>query len=181
MLGSLPRSGWKVTAVLSPGNPGGRCGLAGGFTLFVIFESGCGPGSTAGKDTGTPSWCGFWASSSTGNDGMDTMDDETKIITILVNGDAVETYIDEYGVQRFIPCGVVDYMFLNDQIDMNQLFKAFMADEFTLEEYQSFYQDLGFSVGGFEEVFGAGSGVADETGEPCVILNPLEGYGQTIQ
>jgi len=109
------------------------------------------------------------------------MDEEIKIVTILVDGEPIETYIDEHDVQRFIPCGVLTFLWENDQIDMNQLFTAFMADEFTLEEYQSFYQDLGFSVGGFEEVFGEGSGIADETGEPAVILNPYEGHGRTIQ
>lgn len=108
-------------------------------------------------------------------------EDDVKIVTILIDGHAVDTYLDEYGVQRFIPCGVIQYLFENDQVDMNQLFTAFLNDEFTLEEYQSFYQDLGFSIGGFEEVFGAGSGVADETGKPAVIMNPLEGHGQTRQ
>jgi len=107
------------------------------------------------------------------------MDDET--ITVLVNGEPKATYLDEHGVQRFVPGEVVQYMFGNDQIGMNQLFTAFMNEEFTLEAYQEFYQDLGFSLGGFEEVFGAGSGIADETGEPCIILNPIEGHGQTIQ
>lgn len=102
-------------------------------------------------------------------------------ITILVNGEPKATYLDEHGVQRFVPGGVIVFLFENNQIDMNRLFLAFMADEFTLEDYQEFYQDLGFSVCGFEEVFGEGSGVADETGEPVVILNPLEGQGETIQ
>lgn len=102
-------------------------------------------------------------------------------ITILVNGEPKATYIDEYGVQRFVPGAVIVFLFENDQVNMNELFKAFMNDEFTLEDYQEFYQDLGFSVGGFEEVFGDGSGIANVTGEPVVILNPLEGHGQTIQ
>lgn len=106
-------------------------------------------------------------------------DDDT--ITILVNGEPKATYLDDHDVQRFVPSGVLVFMWENDQLDMNQLFRAFMDGEFTLEAYQEFYQDIGFSVGGFEEVFGPGSGVASETGQPCVILNPQEGHGQTIQ
>ena len=107
--------------------------------------------------------------------------DAEETIAILVNGEPKATYIDEYGVQRFVPSRVLIFLWENDQLDMNQLFAAFMKDEFDLEAYQEFYQDIGFSVGGFEEVFGVGSGVAEYTGKPVVILNPVEGHGQTIQ
>lgn len=107
------------------------------------------------------------------------MDEEN--ITILVDGEPKATYIDKHGVQRFVPSEVLVFLWENDQVDLNQLFRAFMKGDFTLEAYQEFYQDIGFSVGGFEEVFGAGSGIANETGNPCIILNPLEGHGQTIQ
>jgi len=109
------------------------------------------------------------------------MENEDETITILLNGVAIDTYIDDNGVQRFIPNAALNFMFENDQLDMNQLFAAFTAGEFTLDAYQEFYCMMGFSVGGFEEVFGEGSGIASETGQPCVILNPLEGHGQTIQ
>ncbi len=107
--------------------------------------------------------------------------DEDRIVTVLVNGEPVETYVDEHGVQRFVPNGVITYLFENDQLDMNEIFKAFTKDEFTLEAYQEFYQGMGFSLSGFEEIFGMGSGIADDTEEPCVILNPIEIHGKTIQ
>lgn len=107
------------------------------------------------------------------------MDEET--ITILVNGVAIDTFIDDHGVQRFVPNAVLNYMFNNDQLDMNKLFLAFMREKFSLDAYQELYCMIGFSVTGFEELFGAGSAIANETGEPVIILNPLEGHGQTIQ
>ena len=36
-----------------------------------------------------------------------------------------------------------------------------------------FYMSLGYTICGFEEIFGEGSGIADETGEACEILNPV--------
>jgi len=109
------------------------------------------------------------------------MENDEETITILLNGVAIDTFIDDHGVQRFIPNAVLHHLWENDQVNMNQLFKAFTAGEFTLDAYQEFYCMMGFSVGGFEEVFGAGSGIANETGDPCIILNPLEGHGHTIQ
>lgn len=105
---------------------------------------------------------------------LDYEDAPVTDIIILVNGQPVGTFIDEHGVQRFIPNGVITYMFENDQLDLNALCLAFHRDEFSLEDYQDFYQSIGYSVQGFLEVFGEGSAIADETDEPCVILNPYD-------
>ena len=109
------------------------------------------------------------------------MDDEVRMITVLVDGEPRATYIDEFECQRFVPNDVLALLFKDNKLDMDAIYTAFMADDFNLEAYQEFYQHIGFSVSGFEQIFGVGSGVAEYTGKPVVILNPVEGHGQTIQ
>ena len=94
-------------------------------------------------------------------------------IVILVNGEPVETVIDNHGTQRFIENEAVAWLLDTGQIDLNRMFLAFHRGHFSLEAYMEFYMSLGYTVCGFEEIFGEGSGVADKTGQVVEILNPI--------
>jgi hypothetical protein len=94
-------------------------------------------------------------------------------INILLNGDPIITEIDKDGVQRFVANEVVDWLFSTGQISMHDMCLAFHKGQFDLYSYQEFYMSLGYSVCGFMEFFGPGSGIADHTGEPAEILNPV--------
>jgi len=94
-------------------------------------------------------------------------------ICILVDGQPVNTIIDDHGVQRFVENEVVCWLLNTHQIDLNSVCLNFLRGKFSLEDYMEFYMSLGYSVSGFEEVFGASSSVADNTGKAVEILNPL--------
>jgi hypothetical protein len=96
-------------------------------------------------------------------------------ICILVNGEPVDTVVDDRGTQRFIENEVTVWLFETGQLDLAALYYAFSQGVISLESYMEFYMSLGYTLGGFEEIFGEGSGVADITGYPCEILNPAWG------
>lgn len=60
--------------------------------------------------------------------------------------------IEEDGVRRFKANRIVDWC-LDNQTDLNQI--SVMVDKkiFTREELKEFYQLLGYSVDGYEEIF----------------------------
>lgn len=94
-------------------------------------------------------------------------------IVILVDGQPVETVIDEHGTQRFIENGVVSWLFDNGKLDLNSMGLAFSRGDFSLDAYMEFYMSLGYTVCGFQAIFGEHSDVADQTGQPVEILNPV--------
>lgn len=94
-------------------------------------------------------------------------------VNILVNGEPVTTIIDDNGTQRFIENGVVRWLVDANVISLNDMCLAYHKDQFNLDDYMEFYMSLGYSVCGFEEIFGEGSGVADRSGAPVDILNPV--------
>lgn len=95
-------------------------------------------------------------------------------ICVLVNGQPVDTIVDDNGTQRFIENEVVGWLFDSGQLDMEKMFLAFSrGHQFSLDSYMEFYMSLGYTLGGFEEVFGEGSTIAEQTGQPVEILNPV--------
>ncbi len=94
-------------------------------------------------------------------------------IIILVNGYPVDTIIDQHGVQRFIENGVIAWLLESGPLDLNAMRLAYYEDKFSLNDYMEFYMGIGYSVCGFLEVFGEGSGIADHCGAPVDILNPV--------
>ena len=93
-------------------------------------------------------------------------------ITIKINGIEFETFIDDDNVQRFPSKNFARY--IGDNINLNKLWKDFWEKKlFSLDELQQFYRDMGYSVGGFDEVFGI-SGTRNFKGKGEVkIENPL--------
>lgn len=73
-------------------------------------------------------------------------------ITIFVNGQPYETYIDEYGVQRFPTNTVIDHLFNAGRLDLNQLAADYRNGKFDKDDYMKFNMDLGYSVCGFAEL-----------------------------
>ena len=98
-------------------------------------------------------------------------------IAILVDGSPVETVIDELGTQRFLQNSVIDWLFKSGQLDINRLWVDFYITpecEVTRNGLIEIYQALGYSVCGFEEVWGFGSSYHSNTGDYVEILNPLD-------
>lgn len=94
-------------------------------------------------------------------------------IYILVGGQPVLTVIDDHGTQRFPQSDILRYLVDSDLVNLNDLAIAFHHEQFDAESYQQFYMDIGYSVSGFEEIFGPSSAYADNGNEPVEIINPL--------
>jgi hypothetical protein len=97
-------------------------------------------------------------------------------ICILVDGSPAETEIDPHGVQRFVQNDAVDWLIRSGQIDLNQLWMDFYTNSdcaITRESMIEFYMSIGYSVCGFDEVFGPSSSFHDNGNEPVEILNPV--------
>ncbi len=73
-------------------------------------------------------------------------------IIIRIDGKPYDTYIDDGGIQRFPRNNLLSYISDRGQI-MNELAAAYGEGKFTIDEYMQFYRDIGYSVGGFGEVF----------------------------
>lgn len=97
-------------------------------------------------------------------------------ICILVDGTPVETVIDNNGTQRFVANEVITWLFETGQLDINRLWRDFYTNPdcgITNEHMIEFYMGLGYTVGGFDEVFGSSSSWHDNGREPVEILNPV--------
>ena len=98
------------------------------------------------------------------------------LIAILVDGSPIETVIDELGTQRFLRNSVIDWLFKSGQLDLNRLWVDFYVTpecEITRQGLIELYQALGYSVCGFQEVWGFGSSYHSNTGDYVEILNPV--------
>lgn len=78
----------------------------------------------------------------------------TNIIVVKINGKDYDTKIDPDGVQRFVGDTLVKYLRLCQYIDLNLMYKDFYSGKIALEDYQRFYIMIGYSVAGFDEIFG---------------------------
>jgi len=85
-------------------------------------------------------------------------------ITILVNGNPYETYIDEHGVQRFPMNTVIGYLFNVGILDLNKLAVDYHNGKFHKDDYMKLNMDLGYSVCGFADL---------SSFEDYEIINPL--------
>ena len=92
-------------------------------------------------------------------------------IIVTVNGRKYITIIDENNVQRFPTNALIRHLVSSKQVDTNTLCVDFQKGKFTLEEYQEFYMGMGYSVCGFDEIFGLNSFLTEE--DKAVIENPL--------
>lgn len=101
-----------------------------------------------------------------------------EVIWILIDKKPVKTYIDSFGTQRFFANEVVRHLIDSESISLNDLRMDLHHKKFSLQAYKDFYISMGYSVGGFDEIFGASSGVSEETGHVTEIFNPLwQNYG----
>lgn len=97
-------------------------------------------------------------------------------ICILLDGAPVDTEIDDHGTQRFIQNDVIDWLIRSGQIDLNKLWVDYYTNTdctISREALMEFYQAIGYSVCGFDEVFGPSSSFVDNGNVPCEILNPV--------
>lgn len=85
-------------------------------------------------------------------------------ITILVNGQSYETYIDEHGVQRFHMNTVIDHLYNLGKIDLNDLAIDYHHGQFDKDDYMKLNMDLGYSVCGFADL---------SSFEDYEIINPI--------
>lgn len=61
--------------------------------------------------------------------------------------------VDDNGVYRYKANGVTNWLYENKCIDLNKVWLAYGRCMFSLEDFMQFYRDLGYSLGGFEELF----------------------------
>ena len=94
-------------------------------------------------------------------------------IYILVNGHPVNTVIDEHGVQRFFENSVTRWLVTSGTLNLHDMAIAFYNGDFEIDDYVQFKMDLGYSVCGFDELFGPSSSYCDNTGEYLEIVNPV--------
>lgn len=76
------------------------------------------------------------------------------IITITVDRRKRKTIIDSDRVQRFVSNKLITHLVASQQINLNRLNDDFEKGLFELSEIKNFYMDRGYSVIGFEEIFG---------------------------
>lgn len=75
-------------------------------------------------------------------------------ITIKVNGKKVKTIIDVYGTQRMPYNKVIAYLLhSHPSFDYEELANLTQMDMFTQDERRFIYQNNGYSVTGYAEVF----------------------------
>ena len=76
-----------------------------------------------------------------------------KIIKIKIDRKIYHTIIDSKGVQRFPINKLYNHLWETGQINLNRLASDYYKGKFTKEEYMEFCRGLGYSVGGFQEIF----------------------------
>lgn len=70
-------------------------------------------------------------------------------IAMIIGEKTYNTYMDTHGVQRFVPNMIIKKLVDNHTIDLNRLTIAYQNDEFTTDEYLDIITSIGYSVGGF--------------------------------
>ena len=81
----------------------------------------------------------------------------SKKVIIRINGKPYETYMDEEGKQRFPQKPLMRW--LADRVGMNDIVEYYETGAFPLESLMQFYMDIGYTVSGFDEIFGINSGL----------------------
>lgn len=94
-----------------------------------------------------------------------------QIIKVKVNGKEYDTIIDTDGVQRFLVNRLIRHLVDTEQVDLNRLSSDYQEGKFTLDEYKLFYMGMGYSVCGFDEIFGCNGNL--EEVDQAQIENPL--------
>jgi hypothetical protein len=61
---------------------------------------------------------------------------------------------DEHGTYRYEQNRLIDWLWRSGKVDLNVMRIAYCHGAFSREEYMQFYRDMGYSLSGFEEIFG---------------------------
>ncbi|MCK4976155.1 MAG: hypothetical protein KAS36_04440 [Anaerolineales bacterium] len=65
-----------------------------------------------------------------------------------------ETYIDEFGTEKFEPNMIVIYLLEHcDHVDLNRIWNLYGRGLFSSADLKDFYQMINYTVGGYEELF----------------------------
>lgn len=75
-------------------------------------------------------------------------EDAAEVILVKVSGIEFETYLDQWGTQRFKTDTVIVHLFDQNLIDLDELSESFHRGEITTEDLLNFYAKSGYSVGG---------------------------------
>jgi hypothetical protein len=75
-------------------------------------------------------------------------EDAAEAIIVKVSGVEFETYLDQFGTQRFKTDTVIVHLFDQNLIDLDELSRSFYRGEITTEDLLNFYAKSGYSVGG---------------------------------
>jgi hypothetical protein len=76
-------------------------------------------------------------------------------ITVTVDGKKYDTFMDERGVQRFVPNMFVCWMLDGGHLDLNEISIAYRKATWLKRGYQEFHMALGYSVCGFADLWPA--------------------------
>ncbi len=94
-----------------------------------------------------------------------------QVIKVKINGKEYDTIIDTDNVQRFPINKLIRHLVDTKQVDLNNLCIDCEKGKFTLHEYQEFYMGMGYSICGFDEIFGINGNL--EESQQAKIENPL--------
>jgi len=61
-------------------------------------------------------------------------------------------YVDKFNTLRYETKPIIRW--LSDHVDLNKMWIAYREGAFSRDEFMQFYRDIGYSLGGFEEVWG---------------------------
>lgn len=75
-------------------------------------------------------------------------EDAAEVIMVKVSGIEFETYLDQWGTQRFKTDTVITHLFKKNLVDLDGLSESFHRGEITTEDLLNFYGKSGYSVGG---------------------------------
>jgi hypothetical protein len=92
-------------------------------------------------------------------------------IKIKVDGTERITYIDYEGIQRFPENKLLRHLVNSGQISLSRLANDYEKGEFSLDELKVFYMRIGYSVNGFDEIFGINGNLPKKL--QAKIENPL--------
>lgn len=75
-------------------------------------------------------------------------EDAAEVIMVKVAGIEFETYLDQWGTQRFKTDTVITHLFNKNLVDLDGLVESFYRGEITTEDLLNFYAKSGYSVCG---------------------------------
>ena len=81
-----------------------------------------------------------------------TLHNGKKIIQVQVGKKKYPTFLDGKSVQRFIKNSVIEHLFNENKLDLNQLAREYHNGKFSQVDYAEFNMMIGYSVAGFADL-----------------------------